>query len=93
MCPAFVLSARSARRVDEPPQLYLRRALHHRNDTPTSIALLLWDPECVALKFSYERWIGAEDPSRAAAYDAYATALDREQRAADRHARELAAQA
>ena len=76
-----------------PPQLFLRRALHRCNDTPASIALLLWDLECVALKFSYERWIGAEDHSRAAAYDAYAVALDREERAADHYARELAAQA
>ena len=72
-----------------PPRLRPRRAVHRRDNTPASVALLLWDLECLALKFSYERWIGAEDPERAAAYDAYQSTLDREHNAAEHYAREL----
>ena len=51
-----------------------------------------WREECSAVELAYERWREASKDERAAAFAAYITALDREERASDVYA-DLIAQA
>jgi hypothetical protein len=45
-----------------------------------------WREECCAVQLAYERWREASKEDRAAAFVAYAAALDREERASDSYA-------
>lgn len=45
-----------------------------------------WREECSAVQLAYERWRDASKEDRVAAFAAYNTALDREERAGDIYA-------
>jgi len=53
------------------------------------IAYAEWTSECAAVRNAYRRWKSASPADESGAFDAYNTALDREEDAAMRYARRM----
>jgi hypothetical protein len=64
-----------------------KRSARQRARANRSVAAYThWRRECAAVWNAYRRWVGASAAEKASAFDAYHTALDREERAATRYA-------
>lgn len=74
-------------------RMTLRRLIQFLRSWVLSDSIVLayseWRNECAAVRDAYRRWACARALDERAAFDAYAAALDREERAATRYARLL----